>query len=98
MNSLEAQDAAPPSAPAIEIRGLRVVRGGRVVLDGLDTTVARGRVTGLLGPSGCGKSTLMRTIVGTQKITGGEVLVLGRPAGSSDLRHRLGYVTQAPSV
>jgi ABC-2 type transport system ATP-binding protein len=98
MNSLEAQDAAPPSTPAVEIRGLHVVRGGRVALDRLDATVARGCITGLLGPSGCGKSTLMRAIVGTQKTAGGEVRVLGRPAGSPDLRHRLGYVTQAPSV
>jgi ABC-2 type transport system ATP-binding protein len=75
-----------------------VVRGGRVVLDGLDAAVARGCVTGLLGPSGCGKSTLMRAIVGAQKTAGGEVRVLDRPAGSPDLRHRLGYVTQAPSV
>ncbi|HEY3870047.1 MAG TPA: ABC transporter ATP-binding protein [Actinocrinis sp.] len=98
MNSLEAQDATLPSTPAIEIRGLRVVRGGRVVLDRLDAVVARGHVTGLLGPSGCGKSTLMRAIVGAQKTAGGEVRVLDRPAGSPDLRHRLGYVTQAPSV
>ena len=39
-------------------------------------------VTGLLGPSGCGKTTLMRAIVGVQKVAGGDVQVLGRPAGS----------------
>ncbi|HET7683010.1 MAG TPA: ABC transporter ATP-binding protein [Marmoricola sp.] len=60
--------------------------------------VPAGQVTGLLGPSGCGKSTLMRAIVGVQRITAGEVTVLGRPAGSPALRSRIGYVTQAPSV
>jgi ABC-2 type transport system ATP-binding protein len=55
-------------------------------------------VVGLLGPSGCGKTTLMRSIVGVQKVAGGQVTVLGLPAGSKPLRHRVGYVTQAPSV
>lgn len=82
---------------AVEIRGLTVVRGGRTVLDGLDLEVAGG-VTGLLGPSGCGKSTLMRALVGVQQIDSGTVTVLGDEAGSKSLRHRIGYVTQAPSV
>jgi len=68
------------------------------VIRGLSLTVPAGRVTGLLGPSGCGKSTLMRAIVGVQKVAGGEVTVLGMPAGSPALRPRVGYVTQAPSV
>ena len=83
---------------AIEVSGLRVVRGGVTVLPGLSLTVPRGSVTGLLGPSGCGKSTLMRAIVGTQIVASGEVAVLGLPAGSPPLRRRVGYVTQAPSV
>jgi ABC-2 type transport system ATP-binding protein len=83
---------------AVEIRGLRVVRGGRAVLDGIDAGIAAGSVTGLLGPSGCGKSTLMRTIVGVQKTAGGAVYVLGQPAGHAALRDRVGYMTQAPSV
>jgi ABC-2 type transport system ATP-binding protein len=83
---------------AIDIHDLRVIRGGRVVIPGLTISVPVGQVTGLLGPSGCGKSTLMRAIVGVQKVTGGSVHVLGRPAGSAELRHLVGYVTQAPSV
>jgi ABC-2 type transport system ATP-binding protein len=83
---------------AIEVDDLRVVRGGRVVIPGLTMTVPIGQVTGLLGPSGCGKSTLMRAIVGVQRVASGEVRVLGRPAGSVELRRLVGYVTQAPSV
>jgi ABC-2 type transport system ATP-binding protein len=40
----------------------------------------------------------MRAIVGVQIIAGGEVTVLGLPAGHPDLRRRVGYLTQAPSV
>jgi len=84
--------------PAIEVAGLRVVRGGRAVLPDLSFTVGRGTLTGLLGPSGGGKSTLIRAIVGVQEVAGGEVRVLGHPAGSAPLRSQVAYVTQAPSV
>jgi ABC-2 type transport system ATP-binding protein len=67
------------------------------VLD-VSLEVAAGSVTGLLGPSGSGKSTLIRSIVGVQIVEGGEVVVLGTPAGAASLRSRVGYVTQAPSV
>ena len=40
----------------------------------------------------------MRSIVGVQKVDGGTVTVLGEPAGSSQLRHRVAYDTQAASV
>lgn len=86
------------TALALLTEGLRVVRGGRTVLAGLDCAVPVGEVVGLLGPSGCGKSTLMRCVVGVQRIAGGRVQVLGEPAGSAGLRSRVGYVTQAPSV
>jgi ABC-2 type transport system ATP-binding protein len=84
--------------PAVDIQNLRVVRGKRVALDNISVQIARGTITGLLGPSGCGKTTLMRCMVGTQIIDEGAVAVLGRPAGSAELRHRVGYVTQDPTI
>ncbi|MFV0372907.1 ABC transporter ATP-binding protein [Microbacterium sp.] len=83
---------------AVHVRGLRVTRGSTAVFDGLDVSIARGVVTGLLGPSGCGKTTLMRAIVGVQKVAGGTVTVLGQPAGSASLRRRVAYDTQSASV
>ncbi|NGO82242.1 ABC transporter ATP-binding protein [Streptomyces sp. 196(2019)] len=90
----------PPQAPppAVEARGLTVVRGDRTVLRGLDFTLEPGTITGLLGPSGCGKTTLMRAVAGTQAKVTGTLTVLGHPAGAPALRPRIGYVTQAPSV
>lgn len=82
----------------IEVTGLRVTRGGRLILPGLDLRVARGSIVGLLGPSGGGKSTVMRAVVGVQRVDSGRLRVLGLPAGDARLRHRVGYVTQAPSV
>jgi ABC-2 type transport system ATP-binding protein len=94
------QDGGPVSAgaPAVEASKLHISRGRTKILRGLDFTIEPGRITGLLGPSGSGKTTLMRAIVGVQKITGGSIRVLGRPAGEPSLRHDVGYVTQAPSV
>src|SRR5256885_6374495 len=83
---------------AIEVQDLVVVRGKRTVLHGIGTRIPKGSVTGLLGPSGSGKTTLLRALVGVQLVRSGRVEVLGRPAGSPDLRHRIGYLTQAPSV
>jgi len=82
----------------VEVAGLTVVRGHVRAVDDVSFSTVPGKVTGLLGPSGCGKTTLMRSIVGVQVIEGGTVTVLGHPAGSKELRDRIGYVTQAPSV
>ena len=86
------------TTPAIRIDRLRVVRGGTTVLPELSCDIAPGAVTGLLGPSGSGKSTLIRAIVGVQLTAGGSVEVLGSPVGAKELRARVGYMTQAPSV
>jgi ABC-2 type transport system ATP-binding protein len=86
------------AASAIAVDSLLVKRGGNEVLHGISFDVPAGRVTGLLGPSGCGKTTLIRSIVGVQIVESGSVDVLGIAAGSPQLRSRVGYVTQAPSV
>lgn len=85
-------------SPAVLTENLRVRRGGNTVLAGLSLAVPSGQVVGLLGPSGSGKTTLMRSIVGTQKISGGSATVLGLPAGSPGLRRKVGYLAQGPGV
>ena len=82
----------------VTIRNLDVRRGGKLILPDLSLDVRRGTVTGLLGPSGSGKTTLLRAIVGVQIVERGEIEVLGLAAGTAELRQRIGYVTQAPSV
>ena len=83
---------------AISVVDLVVVRGKSSVLNSLSCRVPAGRITGLLGPSGSGKTTLIRAVVGVQLVRSGTVTVLGRPAGSRELRAKVGYMTQAPSV
>jgi ABC-2 type transport system ATP-binding protein len=83
---------------SVVVTGLVVARGGSEVLHDLSFALEPGCITGLLGPSGCGKTTLMRVLVGVQAGVRGDVTVLGLPAGSAELRTRVGYVTQAPAV
>jgi ABC-2 type transport system ATP-binding protein len=83
---------------SVQVCDLTVERGGRQVVRDVGFELFPGAVTGLLGPSGSGKTTLMRALVGVQRGVTGTVQMLGRPAGSPELRSRVGYVTQAPAV
>jgi energy-coupling factor transport system ATP-binding protein len=62
-------------ADGVVASGVRVVRGGRVVLDGVDLAVARGSVTTLMGRNGAGKSTLLGAIAAQHRLAGGRVRV-----------------------
>lgn len=76
------------SGPAIEVRGLRTAFGTQVVHEGLDLTIERGEIVGVVGGSGSGKSVLMRAILGLQRPQAGHVEVLGIDAldDSTDAR------------
>lgn len=52
------------SPPAIEVQGLELGYGLRVVLREVDFTVRRGEIFVIMGGSGCGKSTLLRSMIG----------------------------------
>ncbi|MDY0232455.1 MAG: ATP-binding cassette domain-containing protein [Sulfurimonas sp.] len=61
----------------IKLRDVRTVFGTKVVHDGLNLTVNKGEIYGLVGPSGCGKTTVLREMVMLQDISGGSIEVLG---------------------
>jgi iron(III) transport system ATP-binding protein len=58
---------------SIDVRGLTLSFGDKVVLDDLDLTVPAGTVTAVLGRSGCGKTTLLRAIAGLIRPDRGEI-------------------------
>ncbi len=66
----------------IKVENLKTVFGDKVVHNGLNLTVRRGEIYGLLGPSGCGKTTLMREMVMLEPIHSGRIEVLGRDLSS----------------
>ena len=80
----------------LEVRGVRVTRGGRTLLDGVDLTVEAGERVALVGPSGSGKSTLLSVVAGLLGPDAGEVLLDGRPAAgvAATSGGRVGLVLQ----
>jgi lipopolysaccharide export system ATP-binding protein len=81
---------------------VRVVRGGRAILRGVDLEARAGEVLGVLGPSGAGKSTLFRALVGEARPDRGTVTLDGEDITHWPLWRRaragIGYVPQGPSV
>lgn len=85
--------------PAFRLRGVRIERGGRPVLDGVDLDVPTGRITVLLGPSGSGKTSLLRLLNRLDDPEAGSVRYRGRSVNDypvRELRRRVGFVFQAP--
>ena len=87
--------------PILQARGLTKRYGGAAALDGLDMTVPRGAIYGLVGRNGAGKTTLIRLICGLQSPTAGEYSICGiscRDGKISGARRRMGAVVETPSV
>jgi branched-chain amino acid transport system ATP-binding protein len=61
----------------LDIRGLRSGYREGTVLHGVDLSLERGRILGLLGRNGVGKSTLVMTVMGLLRPTRGEVRLDG---------------------
>ena len=53
-------------------------------LRGVDLTVKRGEMVGIMGPSGCGKTTLLNCLSGIDEIDEGEILVDGMSLADMD--------------
>src|SRR5690606_33714735 len=68
---------APNDTIAVRFDAVRLDRGGRTILSGIDLSVPRGSVTAVLGPSGCGKSTLLAALTGELVPAAGRVEVFG---------------------
>jgi D-methionine transport system ATP-binding protein len=92
---------------AAEIVGLsQVVKffdgpGGRIrALDGVDLSIQRGEIFGIIGPSGAGKSTLIRCINLLERPSAGQILIDGEavqdlpPGRLAPLRRKIGMIFQ----
>jgi phosphonate transport system ATP-binding protein len=87
---------------AIVVSGLTKTFGTRQALKGVELSIAKGEITGLIGPSGSGKSTLLRSLGGLNLGDGGRVEVGGRAVQEGgrisreirDVRRRLGFIFQ----
>lgn len=87
------------AAPAVHLTDVRLDRGGRTIVDGIDLSVPRGSITAILGPSGSGKSTLLSALTGELVPARGSVQVLGQPVPTAsrallELRKGIGVLLQ----
>jgi ABC-2 type transport system ATP-binding protein len=82
----------------IELDGLQVRLGGRIILDGLKGEL-RGNAIGLLGPNGAGKSTLINTLLGFHTPSRGTARVfdLDTQRDRARIRQRVGYMPENDS-
>ena len=86
--------------PMIEASGLTKNFDSAHVLRGVDLTIPRGSVTGLLGKNGSGKSTLLKCLLGLLKPSSGSAKILGEAGWdlSAETKAQLGYVAQEVSL
>jgi phospholipid/cholesterol/gamma-HCH transport system ATP-binding protein len=96
--------AAASSDALIRVRGLKFSYGPRVIYDGIDLDIPRGKITAIMGPSGTGKTTLLRLIggqwrpnAGTVEFDGINVHTLGR-SQLFELRKRMGLLFQSGAL
>ncbi|WP_207892148.1 ATP-binding cassette domain-containing protein [Streptacidiphilus pinicola] len=69
--------------PALRVRGLRKMYGGREAVADVDLEMRRGEIFALLGPNGAGKTTTPEILEGHRRRDGGEVAVLGEDPGEA---------------
>ncbi|MDY0094940.1 MAG: ATP-binding cassette domain-containing protein, partial [Candidatus Vecturithrix sp.] len=62
----------------VSLRNIYKSYGKNEVIHGVSCEIADGEFVVLLGPSGCGKSTILRMIAGLEKITAGEIAIVGK--------------------
>ena len=78
----------------VEIRNLtKVYDKKKTALNGLNLTLQRGRIIGLLGPNGSGKTTLIKIMNGLLTPTEGEILINGEKPGPAT-KARISYLPE----
>ncbi|WP_370617070.1 ABC transporter ATP-binding protein [Mumia sp. Pv 4-285] len=89
-----------PRPPALEAAGLRKSYGDKVVLDGIDITVAAGTVFALLGPNGAGKTTAVEILSTLITSDAGDARVLGHDLATApdSVRALIGVTGQFSAV
>jgi simple sugar transport system ATP-binding protein len=68
---------ASPETPLVEMRRIEKYYGRIHALRGVDLTIRRGEIVGLLGDNGAGKSTLIKVLSGAVPYTSGEIRIKG---------------------
>jgi phospholipid/cholesterol/gamma-HCH transport system ATP-binding protein len=91
------------SEPVI-VKGLRKSFGPQQVLNGIDVSVTKGEILGVLGRSGTGKSVLLRLLIGLEKPDSGSILINGQEITGlemdplNEVRKKIGFLFQEAAL
>jgi len=88
---------------AVHMDNVRLERGGRTIVSGVNLSIPRGQVVAVLGPSGCGKSTLFAALTGELVPASGTVELFGQPVPRArrallEYRKQLGRRKRCPAA
>jgi len=79
-------------APVLSLRDATLSFGARTLWSGLDLDVAPGEFVAVLGPNGSGKTSFLKSVLGAQRLTSGEMRFLDEPVRRG--ARRIGYIPQ----
>ncbi|MFY0605254.1 MAG: metal ABC transporter ATP-binding protein [Cyclobacteriaceae bacterium] len=82
--------------PVLEIHDLTVSYDKKPVLWGIDLSVPKGAIAGIVGPNGAGKSTLIKSVMGLVPLSSGYAKVFDKDL--DEVRANVSYVPQRESV
>lgn len=88
----------------VEVENLHFSRGEKVIFDGVEMQIPRGRITAIMGPSGTGKTTLLKLIGGQLVPDAGRVVIAGQDVHALSrkalftLRRRMGMLFQSGAL
>lgn len=92
------------SSTWIDIKDLHFSHGPRVILNGINLAIPRGKITAIMGPSGCGKTTLLRLISSQLRASQGSIHIDGMDITRLDRkqlfaqRRRMGMLFQTGAL
>lgn len=86
--------------PILEVEHFTRRYGDKVAVRDVSLTVEAGDILGFIGHNGAGKTTLIRSVVGAQPASGGQVRVCGADVAREPVaaKRRLAYVPDNPDV
>ena len=82
----------------INVRGLTVKAGRRILLDDLNWTVRKGEQWVVFGTNGSGKTTLLSAVAGYRRYSAGTIELFGEPVDAGNIleaRRRIGWVSSS---
>jgi ABC-2 type transport system ATP-binding protein len=90
----------PQGQPALKLESLYKSFGDIKAVNGIDLSLNRGEIVGLLGPNGSGKSTTMKMVLGILRPDAGEVYINGEKETTApvELKKKMGYVPETPQL